>query len=335
MSKSLKNFITVKEFFQTFASRNHSDDFRIFCLQHKYSSSLNYSTERLEEAATHRHRMENILGYYDAYRSFVTRNPILVKNPPRKPTKESKELSAFVSASKSIIHNALKNDFDTPTVMNQIFTLLGASSQYLSLVMKSSEQYVTSIQNADIDLANSSSTSTSGVAVFTSLTSGDEAQPQRHPIEPLVACMRYVASITSMLGLTSFPISAVSSSSVAAVVQSNTIGQREMSVGIDSRDDAKTFDSSNSALIDAVVQFRSSVRSVAISGIADNKKMTTTRASAATDRIFLEGSSQHFNDILVQCDKMRAEFSKSFSIKIEDIGKSDSRWSEAKPATEK
>jgi cysteinyl-tRNA synthetase len=38
MSKSLKNFITVRECLE----RHHADDFRVFCLQRRYGANVDY-----------------------------------------------------------------------------------------------------------------------------------------------------------------------------------------------------------------------------------------------------------------------------------------------------
>jgi cysteinyl-tRNA synthetase len=42
MSKSLKNFITIRQCL----ARHHADDFRLFCLQHKYWANVNYGSVR-------------------------------------------------------------------------------------------------------------------------------------------------------------------------------------------------------------------------------------------------------------------------------------------------
>mmetsp|Transcript_12874 Transcript_12874/g.21399 ORF Transcript_12874/g.21399 Transcript_12874/m.21399 type:complete len:503 (+) Transcript_12874:22-1530(+) len=59
MSKSLKNFITVREYFDQQLTNHPGDDFRLYCLQHKYHAGLTYSPLRVQEAAKYRHRVEN------------------------------------------------------------------------------------------------------------------------------------------------------------------------------------------------------------------------------------------------------------------------------------
>lgn len=46
MSKSLKNFISVRELLQEV----HRDDVRMYCLQHHYRADVHYSQDRIEEA---------------------------------------------------------------------------------------------------------------------------------------------------------------------------------------------------------------------------------------------------------------------------------------------
>jgi cysteinyl-tRNA synthetase len=47
MSKSLKNFITVRTLLETLCT---ADDFRIFCIQFHYRSTLHFTQDRLDEA---------------------------------------------------------------------------------------------------------------------------------------------------------------------------------------------------------------------------------------------------------------------------------------------
>jgi cysteinyl-tRNA synthetase len=46
MSKSLKNFITIKEFLQS----HTPNQFRIFCLVNKYHNDLEYTEDRMTDA---------------------------------------------------------------------------------------------------------------------------------------------------------------------------------------------------------------------------------------------------------------------------------------------
>eukprot|EP00601_Ochromonadales_sp_CCMP2298_P030440 CAMPEP_0173342040 /NCGR_PEP_ID=MMETSP1144-20121109/9953_1 /TAXON_ID=483371 /ORGANISM="non described non described, Strain CCMP2298" /LENGTH=105 /DNA_ID=CAMNT_0014288523 /DNA_START=53 /DNA_END=367 /DNA_ORIENTATION=+ len=47
MSKSLKNFITIGQYLEAGITSAPADDFRLYCLQHKYHSALTYSPPRV------------------------------------------------------------------------------------------------------------------------------------------------------------------------------------------------------------------------------------------------------------------------------------------------
>ena len=55
MSKSLKNFVTVNDYFE---SGGTSDDFRIFCLTSRYAATVSYSQAKLADAAQTRASLE-------------------------------------------------------------------------------------------------------------------------------------------------------------------------------------------------------------------------------------------------------------------------------------
>lgn len=47
MSKSLKNFISVRELLEGV----HHDDLRMYCLQYHYRADVHFSQDRIQEAA--------------------------------------------------------------------------------------------------------------------------------------------------------------------------------------------------------------------------------------------------------------------------------------------
>ena len=57
MSKSLKNFITIRELLKEYTP----DHFRLFCLAHRYSSDVEYAPDRMEEARRLQARVEDFL----------------------------------------------------------------------------------------------------------------------------------------------------------------------------------------------------------------------------------------------------------------------------------
>lgn len=57
MSKSLKNFITIKDFLEEYSPV----DMRWFCLQHHYRSKVDFSPDRMEDARTIQKKINNYL----------------------------------------------------------------------------------------------------------------------------------------------------------------------------------------------------------------------------------------------------------------------------------
>lgn len=129
MSKSVKNFITVREFFKNSGT---ADGFRLFCLLHKYSSPIEYSDERLSDAHS----------YLSRVRTFVNRGALLQSlqhnQPPFHGTsmhpgcQVASELREKTQTAAMAIEDALADDFDTPRVMSQIAQLVRLANSSLS-----------------------------------------------------------------------------------------------------------------------------------------------------------------------------------------------------------
>lgn len=78
MSKSLKNFISIRSYLESKLTSNPPDDLRLYCLQYKYQATLTYSIDRITEAANYRMKIENflfnmdvIMKYYDECNSKI------------------------------------------------------------------------------------------------------------------------------------------------------------------------------------------------------------------------------------------------------------------------
>jgi len=174
MSKSLKNFISIQDYFITQLTSSPSDDFRIFCLQHKYSATLTYAPERILEAASFRNKC---LAFYQQIDFLAQRLETTYPTQlARRPTIQSIALQERLNEAKQQIPGYLANDFDTPAVLNCLGNLIGESIQYFTLVS-------TVPAVADTPQA-------SPVVII-----------NFHPIEPLLNVMEYSKGILSMLGL--------------------------------------------------------------------------------------------------------------------------------------
>ena len=151
MSKSLKNFITIKEYLNNYSNtilnRNitnntnsvdthkihNSDrpslDFRIFCLQHKYDSSIHFSSAKISEAKIFREKIDYFLKLYRSvlsvsvyHQSNNSRNNNSRNN--KKKTTRSAQLQTLLSQTQVNIHESLCNDYDTPSVVRSLATLI-------------------------------------------------------------------------------------------------------------------------------------------------------------------------------------------------------------------
>ena len=140
MSKSLKNFIKVKDFLTHFSA----NDFRMFCIKHKYSSNIDYSEEEMKEVQTIIHKLRSFFSEL-SYQSSLP----LLSSSSSSPTSSSSLSSSSSSPSSGLyvekwsvfdhqLHDeyrrveeevvrALKDDFDTPKAL---FSLLSLISSY-------------------------------------------------------------------------------------------------------------------------------------------------------------------------------------------------------------
>jgi cysteinyl-tRNA synthetase len=125
MSKSLKNFITIRDFL----ARYTANEFRLFCLQTRYQSPIDYSEIRMAEAAQILTRFNDFfVDIADHIISFMQHHsdslPLLWQES------ESLLLKRFESAQQSV-HMALCDNFDTPMVLRALFDLMHEVRFYL------------------------------------------------------------------------------------------------------------------------------------------------------------------------------------------------------------
>lgn len=125
MSKSLKNFVSIRDFLSSGEFGSHpATDFRIYCLQHRYSTNLHFGPERIHEAATFRHRVERFRRLVAALRA--------APSSCNKPTEESRQLLALLGTSHAALLAALADDFDTPAALKVVSDLVGSATIYAS-----------------------------------------------------------------------------------------------------------------------------------------------------------------------------------------------------------
>jgi cysteinyl-tRNA synthetase len=173
MSKSLKNFVSIQEYLSQKLTSCPEDDFRIFCLQHKYSALLTYSIDRIYEASNYRKKLESFFSLAEHLIS-TSSTASLGKKMSKKPTKESMELMNHFLVVQKEIEKAFMNDFDTDTALQQTSHLIGLTIPYVTLV--------------------------------------NSPPHSLHPIEPVISISNYIRNLCSeTFGLKSFSVSSLSS----------------------------------------------------------------------------------------------------------------------------
>nr|XP_055100643.1 probable cysteine--tRNA ligase, mitochondrial isoform X4 [Symphalangus syndactylus] len=109
MSKSLKNYITIKDFLKTFSP----DTFRFFCLRSSYRSAINYSDSAMLQA------QQLLLGLG----SFLEDARAYMKGQLACGSVREAMLWERLSSTKRAVKAALADDFDTPRVIDAILGL--------------------------------------------------------------------------------------------------------------------------------------------------------------------------------------------------------------------
>lgn len=160
MSKSLKNFISIEEYLSGQWLQQHqgeqqeeqeegarrrmnppslrqdaADDLRIFFLQHKYHSSLHFSTDRMVEAGQWRKKVSNTLSIITSVVEEDERQSVTSSTSsscqdgagstprPKRMNPSGFALAAELQACQAQVDAALRDDFDTPRAL-QLLTML-------------------------------------------------------------------------------------------------------------------------------------------------------------------------------------------------------------------
>jgi cysteinyl-tRNA synthetase len=289
MSKSLKNFISIKDYLSGDYSSHPAIDFRIFCLQNKYHSSVHFSQARIDEAGNFRRKIENYLKLSEA----VIANGKLENNisskggtvgSSSKPTAESIALRRALAACQVSVRDALADDFDTPGVVKALSYLVGDAMKYASLVALRAP--------SDTEKARSPDVSYSG---------------SHQPTEPLSAVSHYLADILGKLGAD------------LDLFQSSQRKQDASAHGINSPSEV--------AILESLLAFRTKVRSVSLSGMKAVKSDLKQRAKSGKDAdpivTVLKGS---LGDVLEACDSARMSVGTQFCVQIEDVSETVCIW---------
>lgn len=123
MSKSLKNFITIKDFLQSYSA----NEFRMFCLLTKYRSAIDYSDSSMLEARTSLGTISTFFHDAQAYmKGQLQCSPV-----------QEAVLWERLAETKASVVTALADDFDTPRAINAVMNLVYHGNCQLQPVSKS------------------------------------------------------------------------------------------------------------------------------------------------------------------------------------------------------
>ncbi|XP_034039211.1 cysteine--tRNA ligase, cytoplasmic [Thalassophryne amazonica] len=124
MSKSLKNFITIKDAL----SRNTARQLRLAFLMHSWKDTLDYSANTMESAVQYEKFMnEFFLNVKDALRC-----PTDITGQSEKWETAEMELNNGFYDRKSAVHEALCDNVDTRTAMEEMRALVSQSNTYIA-----------------------------------------------------------------------------------------------------------------------------------------------------------------------------------------------------------
>ncbi|XP_034465778.1 cysteine--tRNA ligase, mitochondrial isoform X1 [Hippoglossus hippoglossus] len=120
MSKSLKNYITIKDFLQSYSA----NEFRMFCLITKYRSGIDYSDNNMSEARTSLGTISTFLHDAQAYmRGQLQCSPV-----------HEASLWERLAETKSSVVKALADDFDTQRAIGAVMNLVHHGNRQLQPV---------------------------------------------------------------------------------------------------------------------------------------------------------------------------------------------------------
>lgn len=133
MSKSLKNFITIRESLERFSSRQ----LRFLFLLHRYHEPMEYSENTMAAAADLERRFASFEASLAARlrEAAEAQKPVAAaENPPVfKWGAAERELRETLSTKRNSIHAALLNSIDTPTAVKQLEQLIRATNVYMQV----------------------------------------------------------------------------------------------------------------------------------------------------------------------------------------------------------
>ncbi|KAM9820865.1 putative cysteine--tRNA ligase, mitochondrial [Neosynchiropus ocellatus] len=126
MSKSLKNYITIKDFLKAYAA----DEFRMFCILTKYKSGIDFSEGSMLDAQVTLRTISNFCHEAEAY----------MRGQLQCGSVQEAVLWERLAETKARVQAALTDDFDTPTAMSAVMNLVHHGYRQLQPSVKAEGQ---------------------------------------------------------------------------------------------------------------------------------------------------------------------------------------------------
>ncbi|RKP19675.1 cysteinyl-tRNA synthetase, partial [Rozella allomycis CSF55] len=133
MSKSLKNFITIREALAKYSSRQ----IRLLFLLHSWSDVLDYKESSMKEAINVE---QTLFNFFSNVQTIIREVSLLdiSQNNDHDFRKKEKDLVEFLLDRQSDIHEALCDSFNTPLVMRALLDIISQCNVYMKETPKSS-----------------------------------------------------------------------------------------------------------------------------------------------------------------------------------------------------
>ncbi len=149
MSKSLKNFITVREVLDKF----HPEALRLFFMFTHYRSFIDFSLEGVESAEQSLLRLYQAVNLYGGFKKLIEENGITVKRGDVSLKAESGggKTQENMASFKDDFYNAMNDDFNTARAISVIFDLVRKTNKIINDSM--AQNFINSEDAAFLDSA--------------------------------------------------------------------------------------------------------------------------------------------------------------------------------------
>lgn len=126
MSKSLKNFITIRECLKRYNARQ----MRLLFLGHKYDAPMEYAEHSMGEAVSLDRTLTDFFGSLKGRLRDLRRRD--ETKAPTRPGPPARSLADALRGHQEKVHSALADNFDTPTAMLELQTLIKETNAYMA-----------------------------------------------------------------------------------------------------------------------------------------------------------------------------------------------------------